>query len=200
MNTSNWNNFLKENFENNSEYIMESTDSEDVKSVIVTAIRPVNSSFIHLLIDKNNLNRIIRVEFGSNESNMLSLGLINSQKDLDIKFVQDSWFENDKKSYEIYFTSDNASKLLRLLQLPLKHGWKETHYFHRNKLYKVDINYKVNNVFKRYELVIKSFEEQDIPLPFDSLFKKLTKFLIETIPFYRNKIIQKEYSVDPILE
>ena len=74
--------------------------------------------------------------------------------------------------FPLEFESDKKEMVTNFLKIPFETGWSEEEfYLLPNRYYKTIVEVKSLNL--KWEIILKNFAEQGIPLPFDKLLRWL---------------------------
>jgi len=89
-----------------------------------------------------------------------------------ICFIQSSYLDEAEAHSPLEFESDKKEMVTNFLKIPFETGWSEEKFYPLpNRYYKTVIKVKCLNL--KWEIILKNFAEQDIPLPFDKLLRWL---------------------------
>ena len=159
---TNWKEYI-ENFFNllNVEF-----EKKTTRNLITYVINGVYLEFEFL--NANSLNKIeIGKEIGNFRSNYKII--FDKEKPKNFLVKQNCWEIDSKSSHQLEFNEINIGNLKRFLKILIEKGWTE-------KIYEYgETEYKNELIIEKQMFVIslKSNMEQDIPLLFDSIFRRI---------------------------
>ena len=161
----NWGDFL-DNF-------IRSCNCNVVKEVAPTGAITYVANDIYILCEINEL-RIKKIEVGRIKNGFHNniKGIFTDNNNHNICFIQSSYLDEAEAHSPLEFESDKKEMVTSFLKIPFETGWSEEEfYLLPNRYYKTIVEVKSLNL--KWEIILKSFAEQDIPLPFDKLLRWL---------------------------
>jgi len=164
-------------------------------------IRLVYDEDIYIRIDENEIyvlcviskdkRKIKKFEFGRylplensehvRKSTSWTKGVFVNDNNLNIEFMQDSWFGEEGEKYCLDYNEENKKIILNFLQIPFNTGWiEEDITVGENNFYKSKATLNYNGIKKEWTFPLLDFSEQDLPLPGDALFRNIFRLYYDS--------------------
>jgi len=189
---NNWKEFIDAYFSDGSLFKNELYDIDETKIVKVFSLENKNV-YIKFEFVKTQPRELLKLEFGSISDQVICKGIFNSNQKHNLEFRQHSWLE-EGECFNLIYDRDTLASVTKFLEIPLKHGWSEKQFYFGGNIYKIVIQLELDGTQMNFELIPQSFEEQDLPMVIDRPFRKIYKFLVESI-FDKSKIKLKEIKI-----